>query len=349
MRRGKHSAKDLATAVQEAQEQLDRHPVPRDAPAQVLLKPNDVKTRPELFQPREFMYGEREVDTHHAKKLAKHIGYVGELDPIIVVRLGADWVCVDGHHRLDAYRRQKWNRAIKCEWFKGSVWEAVDTSLRTNSSVKLEIPLEDRYENAWKRVVLGRGSKREIVDLCHVGEGTVAKMRRAKAAFEEGPMAGKLLDELGCPLREASWSKVHRVYLNIASTDDADHEAEAAAKLAKAMRARLEGRLSRNPRVTAHALALYDADLVEPLGEALGRQKGQLLPWAEDEFPDEGEQFYFDTEISLYVELEKTIGTLKKLQDRKRTIEALLDERQGGGVQDGAGNARPSGPRGARA
>jgi hypothetical protein len=71
------------------------------------------------------------------------------------MRLGDVWICVDGHHRLAAYQALKWKPKLRCEWFKGSVWEAVDAGMRANSKIKLNMQQEDKFENAWKRVVLG--------------------------------------------------------------------------------------------------------------------------------------------------------------------------------------------------
>jgi Recombinase/ParB-like nuclease domain len=51
---------------------------------------------------------------------ARRIGIDGELDPVLVIRLGKEWVCVDGHHRIAAYRLRKHKKPIRCEWFTGS-------------------------------------------------------------------------------------------------------------------------------------------------------------------------------------------------------------------------------------
>lgn len=126
------------------------------------------------------------------------------LDPITAINLGNAWVCIDGHHRLTAYKHVGWPDAIKCEWFSGSVLEAVDEAVRRNRTVKLEVPREDRQEQAWKRVLLGRGSKREIAVLCGVSETIVAMMRRVKARAEEATKEGK---RCGGGWRDRSWKQ----------------------------------------------------------------------------------------------------------------------------------------------
>jgi hypothetical protein len=82
------------------------------------------------------------------------------------------------------------------------VWDAVDESLRRNIKLKLELSRPDRQTQAWKRVVLGRGSKADIVKLCGVSEGTVAHMRGVKMDYEAR-------DALGRELR----AKLHRQVL----------------------------------------------------------------------------------------------------------------------------------------
>jgi hypothetical protein len=51
------------------------------------LKPQDIKQRLELFQPRRPGYGLRTLDTKHVTKLATRITRKGELDPVLVVKL----------------------------------------------------------------------------------------------------------------------------------------------------------------------------------------------------------------------------------------------------------------------
>ena len=264
---GKHTAKDLEKAVQEAQAQLDANPPPPYAPKWVHLKPEEIITRPELFQPREFAWRKSDVDKQYAKKLAKHIRHIGELDPIIVVRLGEQWVCVDGHHRLEGYKIQRWSEKIKCEWFKGTAWDAADLSLHANRGIKLEIPTTDRLENAWKRVVIRRDSKSRIIELCGVSDGTIGKMRRVMKAFTDGPEAKELQKELGCALKDATWFKVSLVWRGFDKKQI--DENERAAGLAKTLRSRMDDRLSRDPKVTAKALMLYDPDLLHPLTKEL--------------------------------------------------------------------------------
>jgi hypothetical protein len=228
---------------------------------------DQIKLKPELFQPREFSYGFREVDKDHVKKLKRSIDALGELDPIVVVKLGRNWVCVDGHHRLAAYRAAGWHGLIKCEWFGGNVREAMDESMSRNKKDRLNVPQADKLEEAWKRVLLGNWSKSQIVTLCGVGDGTVAFMRRVAAAYQDDDkFAKEFRRRLGGHLTETSWAQA-RLAFNGIEPKEIGAETEAA-KLAKRISARLTDLLSRDPAITARALMLYDPELPERLMEA---------------------------------------------------------------------------------
>ena len=141
------------------------------------LRVQDIQTWPTLFQPRIFWGGARETDTQFADKLKRRKSIVEELDPVVVLKLGADtehvtwmdieagkvtedtpaagWVIVDGHHRLEAYRREDKQQSIKCSWFGGSIREAMDVSVQRNNLLKLDMTSTERHEAAWKRVLIG--------------------------------------------------------------------------------------------------------------------------------------------------------------------------------------------------
>jgi ParB-like chromosome segregation protein Spo0J len=267
MRKSAYTARDRKDALIEAELQLTTKGRPSTEPAFVELLVHQIKLQPELFQPREFSYGFREVDKDHVKKLKRAIDIVGELDPIVVVKLGRKWVCVDGHHRLEAYRAVNWQGQIKCEWFSGTVREAMDESMSRNKKDRLNVPQADRLEEAWKRVLLGGWSKSEIVKLCGVGDGTVAFMRRVVGAYQDDDkFAREFKRRLARPLNETSWSMA-RLAFNGVEPKEINDETEAA-KLARRINARLTNLLSRDPAVTARALRLYDPELPEQLIEA---------------------------------------------------------------------------------
>jgi hypothetical protein len=247
----------------------------RPADGIVYLKPTSIKMRPELFQVREFSYGLRNVDKGHVTKLERAIGTVGELDPPVVIKLGREWVCVDGHHRIEAYKRAASWKQIKCNWFGGTVREAVDESMLLNSKDRLNVPQPDRMEAAWKRVILDMGSKADIVKLCGVGEGSIAAMRRIKKAYEASDAGGELFRKrLSVKLDEATWMNARLTFAGVEAKEIDDEER--AAKLARSLHSRMTNLLSRDPGVTARALRLYDPELPRALAEAWAEQDPRL-------------------------------------------------------------------------
>ena len=226
-----------------------------------------------MFQVREFTYGHKDTDLDYVKKLERTIGIAGELDPPVVIKIDGTWICVDGHHRIAAYNRGEWRDPIKCFWFGGTVREAVDEAIRLNSKDRLNVSQQDRTEAAWKLVLLGKHSKAEIVKLCHVADGTVAGMRRIQKLYEtKNDIEAKLFRErfkesLGAAtassLYDAKWSSVRLVYAGV-EPKEIDAE-ERAAKLARRLNSRMTNLLSRDPRVTARALEMYNPELPRAL------------------------------------------------------------------------------------
>jgi hypothetical protein len=257
MRGGAYTAKQRKEALEAAEKILVR---PKKAGATVRLNVNEVDLKPELFQPREFTYGFFETDKGHVGKLKKAIEVNGELDPIVVTKLGETWVCVDGHHRLEAYKKAKWKKRIECEWFGGNAREAMDESMARNKKDRLNVPHADRLEEAWKRVLMRGWSKAQIVKLCGVGEGTVANMRKVVRAAEADDEFGKAFRErLDKPLSETSWYIARMTYDGV-EPEKANEEVEAY-RLAKRLHSRMTNLLSRDAKITARALELYDPEL----------------------------------------------------------------------------------------
>ncbi|SFN95722.1 ParB-like nuclease domain-containing protein [Bradyrhizobium sp. Ghvi] len=264
--RSEHTAATLDVEVKKATEELQQ-PAKGDE-RDLKLPLDDIETRPELFQPRIFSHGMKEVDERNVHDLLKIISAIGELDPITVVKLDNRWTCVDGHHRLECYRRLKWKDPIKANWFAGSVREALDYAVTSNEVIKLAIPDRDRYELAWQRVVLGWGSKAEIARFAMVSERLVANMRMVKAKFEKGDAFAKEFRlNLGAELKDVSWRRAKMAHDGATPGEIDKHEV--AVRLAKVIRNRMHHKLSEDPEVTALALALYDPHLPQPLGELL--------------------------------------------------------------------------------
>jgi hypothetical protein len=265
------NAQVVAAALSEAERELEQ-PSSAERPLYVNVKPANIATRLELFQPRRFSAGLREADPKHVKDLATRITRKGDLDPILIIKLAGSWVVVDGHHRLAAYLSLKRKSDIKCEWFTGTVREAADESLRRNEIIKLAINVADRQEEAWRRTLNNWGSKSEVVKLTGTSEGIVSMMRRVvkQHRAQETPAGQQLRQQLGPKLSQYSWSRVRAEWVGLTPAEWSLEEA--AAKLARNLSKRMTNTLSENPVVTARALWIYDAHMCGELAVALGRQ-----------------------------------------------------------------------------
>ncbi|MFK4503544.1 glycosyltransferase A (GT-A) superfamily protein (DUF2064 family) [Bradyrhizobium japonicum] len=292
----KITALETIKSLKEAEADLTRPEGHGGKPVYVQVRPQDIVERLELFQPRRPGYGLRKVDTQHVNRLATRITRKGELDPVLVVKIGAKWVVVDGHHRLAAYLKLKYKSTIKCEWFAGTVREAMDESLLRNEKTHLQVEQADKAEAAWTRTLMdwnGKGwsaSKAQVVTLTGASDGTVAQMRRAlkwhtnyKTGADKHPTGEKLFTALGSDLRRHSWNKVKSVLLDLAPKEwDMN---DAAAKLARSLVTRMTTKLSEDPEVTARALWLYNRDLCPDLVKALQKvMKSEREAEGDEEF-----------------------------------------------------------------
>jgi ParB-like chromosome segregation protein Spo0J len=243
------------------------------------VRPSDVETRIQLFQPRMLTHGGHLVDAKHVKKLSRTIGTKGELDPILVVKLRGSWVCVDGHHRLEAYALRKWEGMIKANWFAGTVREAVAEGLRLNDVAKLEMSSQDRFEAAWQRTVLGWGSAPEVSRETNVSLRLAWYMREVRDAYHGTDLSAEMLRRKLGPLEDNSWGAARAAYRGLEAGEERSMQ-EKAATLAKQLTKKMTDFLSRDPEVTALALKIYDRDLPQPL---LGHLKEHVAQVGDDD------------------------------------------------------------------
>ncbi len=256
------SATTLVNAVRRAESELQQ---PNENEARMIdVRPADIETRTELFQPRMLTHGGREVDPRYVKKLSKRIGNQGELGPVVVVKLSDRWVCVDGHHRLGAYADQEWEGTIRANWFAGTVREAVAESRSLNNVDKLEMSPQDRYATAWQRTVLGWGSAAEVSRETNVSIRLARYMREVREAYNRNDeTSARMRGALG-RLEDSSWQAARAAYQDLASSPERSLQ-DKAATLAKQLTKKMTDFLSRDPEVTALALKIYDRDLPQPL------------------------------------------------------------------------------------
>lgn len=229
---------------------------------------SEIETLPELFQPR----GRVELDEHHVGELERGLKISGDLDPILVKWIDAKAHLIDGHHRLEAYRRSGDGRLIPVRAFDGSVKEAVLEAGRANSRAKLPMSPKERQSYAWRLVLLGGYTKSKTAEAAGISERQVAIMRDAKRK-----LGGDAFD---C----RDWWRAKRMADGISTTSRTEDEEEAwleqqaehfAARLAEAF----STKLAANPEMAARALSIY-------FGRNLGRVVAELremVPELEDD------------------------------------------------------------------
>jgi ParB-like chromosome segregation protein Spo0J len=134
----------------------------------------------ELFQARS-----SEEDDRHVEQLIRALKYEKALDPLLVMQIGKQTYLLDGHHRWLAYKKAGVRKPVPVEYFDGTIEEAVLVAGRANSKAKLPMLPQERHDYAWKLVLLGRYSKKQIVEAAAVSDGQVAIMRRVFKKLDE--------------------------------------------------------------------------------------------------------------------------------------------------------------------
>ena len=151
-----------------------------ERPARLAL--GRIKRAAQLFQPRG-----GEEDDRHVNELVRAIKTVHELDPLLVMQIGRDTYLLDGHHRWAAYELAGVHTPVPVQYFEGTVEQAVLEAGRANTKAKLPMVAQERYDFAWRLVLLQAYSKKEIVEAAAVSDGQVANMRRVYKELGNGP------------------------------------------------------------------------------------------------------------------------------------------------------------------
>lgn len=131
----------------------------------------------DTFQPRS-----GNTNAKHVSDLVEVLARGVELDPLLVWEDPdtGRYIVGDGHHRLEAYTQVAWSKPILIDVFKCDLATAKQLSVVENSKKRLNLHDSESRNFGWQRVVDGVWTKRRIIELCGVSEGTVKNMRRAK-------------------------------------------------------------------------------------------------------------------------------------------------------------------------
>lgn len=139
-----------------------------------------------------FQFRDEDLQTAHAEALCSHLRPGEPLDPMTLWRNPetSALTVIDGHHRLEAYRRFGWRGKVPARVYSCKLGDARKLALEENAKTRLPMTEQERKNAAWRLVCTcdEKGpvySKAEIVALRLAGDGTIAKMRRTRLQLSE--------------------------------------------------------------------------------------------------------------------------------------------------------------------
>jgi hypothetical protein len=251
-----------------------------------------------LFQPR-LLEGGEEGAGLEASRSGKHLGVLQRslqnqerLSPITVVKIGGQWVCCDGYHRLMAYRMEakrldsmngvvadptydekgqlKRVRArayktlthIPVTVFGGTFEEAYHLSVSANAQDKLNMSEPEKMEACWRRVILGLDVKVIQVGTT-MSRRTIFNMKKLLAeANEHHPKVDF-----------ATWTyaRVKELSKNWVSLGDHDDHwmEKKAQEWSRAIAKTFKGLPTQHPAIFARALVLYNREMAGDVADQI--------------------------------------------------------------------------------
>lgn len=220
------------------------------------LPVSEIHEHTELFQPRE-------LDERHIQELRRAVKAQGTLDPVTVVQVGKKSILIDGHHRCAAYKLERVTKPIPVQYFQGSLEDAVLEAGRANSKTKLPMITSERQNYAWRLVLLGTYSKKQVCEASGISDGQVANMRRTLKALGDDAyyydVWARARDAFNERERDALDDDQMEQWLEAQANDYADRMSREFGK-----------KLSQNTTLAARALEIHFGRRLPDLIEALG-------------------------------------------------------------------------------
>jgi hypothetical protein len=253
-------------------------PRPKASPSGLPLR--SIKLWPGVFQHRGRMSADGE---RHVRDLAAAIkkSKTKTLDPIKVWWDGKAWACIDGHHRIDAYRQAVVGSGslVPVEVFGGSLEQAMAVAAEANTKDKLPMSSRQKSNSAWRMVAVTTMSKALVAKSAGVSESTVATMRRAQTqlAALQADEPDSLDEQNRVDYRDLGWADAKRLAEGREGPgfDWQAANVEKAQEMALALRKALGKEGGKYPEILAMALDIYDTRLMDRLVEWWGPQQDQ--------------------------------------------------------------------------
>lgn len=256
-------------------------PAPKVMPTTIAL--GKIRRNPAVFQHRD--HG-TSASQKHIRTLLGALRRGRTLSPIKVWWDGKGWACVDGHHRLEAYKAAGFPEQVPVSVFVGSIEKAISEAARGNTEDKLPMSQAEKSNAAWRLTVATAMSKAEVSKAASISEATVAAMRRVHAQLKarEDALPDPLDAVNRIDYRDLTWEQARR-FADSRDETEFDWETELqkkAAEMALLIRKAIGNTGGANPEVFAEAIKLYDTRLWGALLELMG------APPEEDEYDEDG-------------------------------------------------------------
>lgn len=265
---------ELAVAIAELRRRQARGS-PEERPAQ--LPVSRVVVNDEAFKVRS---GAR--DGYHSARLEQALKVAGDLDPVLVLPCGGDFVLVDGEYRLAVYRRAG-RSEVPVRYFEGTPEEALAHRSREAGKAVLPLTNEEKMNVAWSFVLADLFSIRGTADNAGISQKQVSIMRKAKRTL--GDEAFEYRDWWRA--REAARGETNE------PEDQDEWEArmqEQAGMYADRIRKAVGAKMMTNPEIAAITLGLI---LGHRANEVVLKMYQREIVWDEDNDDDDNDPMSF--------------------------------------------------------
>lgn len=226
---------------------------------------NQIKTNPEVFQHRTIINW---ISEPHIKELIKALEAGLLLEAITVWWNGKNWTCIDGHHRIEAYKKVRdQQHSIPVKVFSGTIDDAITKAAASNTKDKLPMSRYEKREAAWRLTIGTDMSKTEVLTVTGTSDRTIGNMRLVKSQLlKANPEAD---------LSELSWLEaLAKSKGNESEAIDWDERnEEQAQELAKQLAKHLPKKTRSSPEILARAIEIYDTRLPSGLCEYWNTQE----------------------------------------------------------------------------
>lgn len=189
------------------------------------------------------------LEEAHLSDLAHSLKFADDLDPVTVLPCGTVFYLVDGHHRLEAYRRVG-RSSIRVRYLEETPKNARARAMKAGGKRTLALSKQDQMTLAWQNLLSGRYSLRAISRMTEASRPQMDIMSRVR----------KQLGEAAYDYRQ--WWQAREAARGLAakpmlSPEEMDAEDENAGRvLADRLRKAMGDVLSRNAKRTAHAFGI---------------------------------------------------------------------------------------------